>query len=507
MQAAAPPILRDLVLVGGGHSHVGVLRAFGMQPLAGLRITLVCTDAHTPYSGMLPGYVAGHYDFDAVHLDLVRLCVFAGARFVRAQVTGLDRERRQVLLADRPPLDYDLVSINTGSTPHTTHIAGADAHAISVKPIAAFNQRWLTLLAAVRAGQGPRHIAVVGAGAGGVELLLAMQYRLRAETQALGGAVPAPQFSLFSATASVLPTHNTGVQRKFAAVLRQRGVDVHLHTRVQSVNAQGLRSADGTWHAADAVFWVTQAAGGAWLQGTGLALDAAGCVRVNAQLQSISDARIFAAGDVASLDNRSLEKAGVFAVRMGMPLARNLRRALTGQALQPYRAQARWLALISTGDRYAVASRGGTGLCRGLGVALERPHRPAFHAPFFRSGRPGHGQQGPWQRASCQPDGAQRASCQPDGAQRASCQPDGAQRTSCQPDRAQRASCQRDGAQCARSATGAGRPGHALRRVWRQGRSRRLGQSAGGLAAAGQRRCTNWPARARRRGRSAGAAG
>ena len=144
MQAAAPPILRDLVLVGGGHSHVGVLRAFGMQPLAGLRITLVCTDAHTPYSGMLPGYVAGHYDFDAVHLDLVRLCVFAGARFVRAQVTGLDRERRQVLLADRPPLDYDLVSINTGSTPHTTHIAGADAHAVSVKPIAAFNQRWLT---------------------------------------------------------------------------------------------------------------------------------------------------------------------------------------------------------------------------------------------------------------------------------------------------------------------------------------------------------------------------
>ena len=391
MQAAAPPILRDLVLVGGGHSHVGVLRAFGMQPLAGLRITLVCTDAHTPYSGMLPGYVAGHYDFDAVHLDLVRLCVFAGARFVRAQVTGLDRERRQVLLADRPPLDYDLVSINTGSTPHTTHIAGADAHAVSVKPIAAFNQRWLTLLAAVRAGQGPRHIAVVGAGAGGVELLLAMQYRLRAETQALGGAVPAPQFSLFSATASVLPTHNTGVQRKFAAVLRQRGVDVHLHTRVESVDAQGLRSADGTWHAADAVFWVTQAAGGAWLQGTGLALDAAGCVRVNAQLQSISDARIFAAGDVASLDNRSLEKAGVFAVRMGVPLARNLRRALTGQALQPYRAQAHWLALISTGDRYAVASRGALGFA-GAWVWRWKDHIDRrFMRRFSDLGAPGMG--------------------------------------------------------------------------------------------------------------------
>jgi len=391
MQAAAHPILRDLVLVGGGHSHVGVLRAYGMRPLAGLRITLVCTDAHTPYSGMLPGYVAGHYDFDAVHLDLVRLCVFAGARFVRAQVTGVDRERRQVLLADRPPLDYDLVSINTGSTPHTTHIAGADTHAVSVKPIAAFNQRWLTLLAAVRAGRGPRHIAVVGAGAGGVELLLAMQYRLRAETQALGGALPAPQFSLFSATASVLPTHNTGVQRKFAAVLRQRGVDVHLNTRIQSVNTQGLRSADGQWHIADAVFWVTQAAGGTWLQGTGLALDAAGCVRVNAQLQSISDARIFAAGDVASLDNRSLEKAGVFAVRMGMPLARNLRRALTGQTLQPYRAQTRWLALISTGDRYAVASRGALGFA-GAWVWRWKDHIDRrFMRRFTDLGAPGMG--------------------------------------------------------------------------------------------------------------------
>ena len=135
MQAVTSPILRDLVLVGGGHSHVGVLKAFAMRPVPGLRITLVCTDAHTPYSGMLPGYVAGHYSFDEVHLDLVRLCVFAGARFVRAEVTGIDHARRQVLLRDRPALDYDLLAINTGSTPQTSATPGAAAHAISVKPI------------------------------------------------------------------------------------------------------------------------------------------------------------------------------------------------------------------------------------------------------------------------------------------------------------------------------------------------------------------------------------
>ena len=378
MQTPTGPILRDLVLVGGGHSHVAVLKAFGMQALPGLRITLVCTDAHTPYSGMLPGYVAGHYSYDEVHLDLVRLCVYAGARFVRAQLTGIDREARQVLLHGRPPLDYDLLAINTGSTPQLAQVQGAAEHAIAVKPIAAFNARWLQLLANVRAGQGPRRIAVVGAGAGGVELLLAMQYRLGNECKALG--LPAPQFSLFSAAPEILPTHSAGVRARFMHTLQARGVQVHGGARVQAVSATGvqlLRAAataqQGTGLKlgassslapaleqvdADAVFWVTQAAGSSWLAGTGLALDADGCVRVNAFLQSQSDARIFASGDVAAFGPRSLEKAGVFAVRMGMPLARNLRHALCGLPLKPYRPQKHWLALISTGDRYAVASRG-----------------------------------------------------------------------------------------------------------------------------------------------------
>ena len=384
MRAHSGPILRDLVLVGGGHSHVAVLKAFGMQPLPGLRITLVCTDAHTPYSGMLPGYVAGHYAYDEVHLDLVRLCAYAGARFVRAQVLGIDREARQVLLQGRPPLDYDVLAINTGSTPQVAQVPGAADHAIPVKPIAAFNARWLQLLASVRTGQGPRRIAVVGAGAGGVELLLAMQYRLQTECQTRG--IAAPQFSLFSAAPDILPTHNASVRARFRQTLQARGVQVYLGARVQVVSASGvqlMRAVDANQaldtaqasiptslgspsnlaHAleqvdADAVFWVTQASGGSWVAATGLALDADGCVRVNAFLQSQTDARIFASGDVAAFVPRPLEKAGVFAVRMGMPLAHNLRQAVCGLSLKPYRPQQHWLALISTGDRYAVASRG-----------------------------------------------------------------------------------------------------------------------------------------------------
>jgi selenide,water dikinase len=199
-----------------------------------------------------------------------------------------------------------------------------------------------------------------------VELLLALQYRLHAECRALGALQAPPEFSLFSSSETILPTHNQRVQRRFAQVLGSRGVRVYTGLRVTAVREHAVQTqqsgampgAAGEWLQADAVFWVTQAGGGAWLQGTGLALDGAGCVRVNAHLQSVSDPRIFASGDVASLDGWPLEKAGVFAVRMGMPLARNLRRALRGESLRAYRAQRRWLALISTGDRYAVASRG-----------------------------------------------------------------------------------------------------------------------------------------------------
>jgi selenide,water dikinase len=222
MQLPGSPVLRDIVLVGGGHSHVGVLRRFGMQPLPGVRLTLVCTDAHTPYSGMLPGYVAGHYRYDDVHIDLGRLAGFARARFLCAEVIGIDRAARTVHLRDRPPIRYDLVSINTGSTPQVAAVPGAAAHAVPVKPITGFNQRWLALLERVRGHVGPMTIAVVGGGAGGVELLLAMQYRLTQELRALGRDPAALVFHLFTSDECLLTTHNGGVRARFDAVLAAR---------------------------------------------------------------------------------------------------------------------------------------------------------------------------------------------------------------------------------------------------------------------------------------------
>ena len=361
MQTHEQPVLRDLVLVGGGHSHVGVLKAFGMRPIPGVRLTLICTDTDTPYSGMLPGYVAGHYSFDDVHIDLGRLAAFAGARFYRDQVTGLDRVNRKVLCRHRPAVPYDLLSINIGSTPQLQGVPGAVDNAIAVKPIARFNERWLALLSRVQQHPDSTTVAVVGAGAGGVELLLAMQFRLRQTLMHMGRNPDNVRFHLFTSSADILPTHNPGVRQRFDAVLKQRGVQLHRHAAVTQVSPGRLMAASGEVVDADEIVWVTRAGGAAWLQDTGLALDADGFIQVNDHLQTVTDPHIFAAGDIASMVNYPLEKAGVFAVRQGPPLTENLRRSVQGAALKAYHPQSRWLALISTGDKFAVASRGWLG--------------------------------------------------------------------------------------------------------------------------------------------------
>ena len=169
MQTPETPVVRDIVLVGGGHSHAVLLRRWAMRPLPGVRLTLICRDTHTPYSGMLPGHIAGHYSFEQVHIDLRTLAQAAGARFFRSEVIALDRSAGQVVCAGRPPVPYDRVSINIGATPRLG-VPGAASHALPVKPIDRFHQRWLELLARVRTHSGKLRLAVVGAGAGGVDL-------------------------------------------------------------------------------------------------------------------------------------------------------------------------------------------------------------------------------------------------------------------------------------------------------------------------------------------------
>ena len=357
MKSSDAPVIKDLVLIGGGHSHVAVLKRFGMKPIPGVRVSVICRDVHTPYSGMLPGYVAGHYGFDEAHIDLGALARFANARFFHSEVTGLDLTGKRVICDNRPPVPFELLSLNTGSAPRTAEVPGATETAVPVKPINRFLDRWEALAARAASRDGPMSIAVVGAGAGGVEILLAIQYRLRKLREQAGrhGEIA---YHLFCDTPDILPTHGAKVTGAFRDVLARRGVSLHAGSAVVEVRPGRLRNGAGADIEADEILWVTAAGAPSWPAEAGLAVDEHGFVKVGDTLQSISHPDVFAAGDVASMVNHPRPKSGVFAVRQGKPLARNLRRMLLGRTPRPFAPQTRFLSLISTGDKYAVASRG-----------------------------------------------------------------------------------------------------------------------------------------------------
>jgi len=349
MQQSAP-IAQDLVLVGGGHAHVHVLKRFGMRPAPGVRLTLITRDIETPYSGMLPGYVAGLYSFAECHIDLLRLARFAGARLIHDEAIGLDRARRQVLCRGHPPIRYDLVSLDIGSTPRLGDVPGAAEQTVSVKPIDRFGERWEALLRRAR-DLGHLRLALVGGGAGGVELALSAQHRLAELLKT------PPEVTLVTRE-GLLPSHNKRVRRRFARILAERGIRVVANNPIVRVEPGRLITADGAEIGFDEALWVTEAAGAPWLAETGLPLDQRGFVIIDETYRSTADAAVFAAGDIATMPNHLREKAGVYAVRAGPPLADNLRRALAGR--KPRRAvpQRQALALIGTGDGHAVASRG-----------------------------------------------------------------------------------------------------------------------------------------------------
>ena len=349
MQSLAP-ISQDLVLVGGGHAHVHVLKRFGMRTARGVRVTLIARDIETPYSGMLPDYVAGYYRFDECHIDLVRLARFAGARLIHDEAVGLDRARHEVICRNHPPIRYDIVSLDIGITPRRDAIPGAAEHTVPVKPIDRFAGRWEGLIERAQS-LGRLRLVVVGGGAGGVELALAAQHRL-------AGLLSAPPEVTLVTRDGLLPSHNPRVRAKFARIFAARSIRVVAGTAVARVEPSRLYLADGTVVGFDEALWVTEAAAAPWLAETGLALDPAGFVETDEYHRSPSDAAVFAAGDIAAMRGHPRDKSGVYAVRAGPKLAENLRRALADQPLRRAVPQRRALALIGTGDGSAVASRG-----------------------------------------------------------------------------------------------------------------------------------------------------
>lgn len=362
MQQATHPIVKDLVLVGGGHTHAITLRMFGMKPLSGVRLTLITDTSHTPYSGMLPGHVAGFYSFDECHIDLRRLAGFAQAQLYLDSAIGLDLENNQVICANHPPVTFDYLSIDIGSTPAKLAVPGADNYAIPAKPVPTFLSAWNKLLEKVTKNhEKPITIGIVGGGAGGVELAMNMQHRLHNLLKNAQQPIDTLTINLFHRGAELLPNHNQWVSQRVQKILLDRGIKLYLQESVGEVLPAQVICESGLAVECDHVFWVTQASAPDWIEESGLKTDLEGFVLVSDTLQSVSHPHIFAAGDIATMINHPRPKAGVFAVRQGKPLFQNLQRILLEKPLQPYKPQQLYLSLIGTGNREAIASWGSFG--------------------------------------------------------------------------------------------------------------------------------------------------
>jgi selenide,water dikinase len=302
------PWRHHLLLAGGGHTHVLVLRRWLMRPQSrppASRIVLVSRHSTLCYSGLVPAVVAGLLPAHACRLDLRRLCALANVAFLRAEILGLDPVARQLHLAGRPPLAYDRLSLDVGA------LTPAAAGEVAVKPLEPF-------LAWCQAP--PPEPRLRGGGASAVEVALALRARGLHPHLLLRGAT----LSLGSPAAN----------RRAAALLEQAAIPLHPH---QGSSPQP----------ADLACTGSQAP--PWLAAAGLPVDpTSGRVLTEATLEVLQHPGVFAAGDCGLIAAHLRPPSGVWAVRAAPLLATNLRRSLVGRPLARWRPQ-RW-ALQLLGD-------------------------------------------------------------------------------------------------------------------------------------------------------------
>ncbi|OJF97435.1 hypothetical protein AX760_17060 [Pararhizobium antarcticum] len=345
---------KRVVLLGGGHAHVEVVRRLQGQG-ARVEIILVSPSRYAPYSGMLPGYIAGRYTFEDFNIDLQALCQRSNTTFHEGMAIGIDPETHRVRLADDTWLDYDVLSLDIGSTPS---LPDGVSGGVAVKPIASFTARLDQLDHLAHKSENRLRLAVVGQGIAGIEVAFALRKRLDELISRDGRANGGVELHLVGRGPRLLPERSEHARKLVSEALLDQDIAHHPGFDVVALEGKTLVAADGRRLAVDEVVWTTSSGAPAWLRQTGLALDADGFVRVDAGLRSLSHPEIFAAGDVAALEDPR-PKAGVFAVRAGPVLAENIRRTLCGKSLMRYRPQRAWLVLISLANGRTIADKWG----------------------------------------------------------------------------------------------------------------------------------------------------
>ena len=350
---------RDVVLVGGGHSHVQVLRRFAAEPLIGARLTVVVDAPVAVYSGMVPGFVAGQYSSRELELDVVPLASRAQARVVMGRAVGIDTAGQRILVEGHEPIGYDVASIDIGSVVAGLERPGVRDHAVPTRPIGRFVSavddalerlaaKWEEgrVGAAGSEGTAPVEVVVVGGGTGGVELAFTMEHRLRRSASHDGPRI--------------LPTAVPGWSAHAARLAAARGIAIRLEVTVTGAREGAVSLAEGRDVPFDLLLWVTGAVSQPLFRESGLPVDDRGFVLVRSTLQVEDHDNLFATGDCATLiEHRETPKAGVYAVREGPFLIDNLRAFVAGRGLRRYTPQRDFLSLMNLGDGTALGSKWG----------------------------------------------------------------------------------------------------------------------------------------------------
>ena len=345
--------MKRVLLLGGGHAHIEVLRQLAERPIPEWQVTLVSPNARQLYSGMVPGFVAGHYCLDDCAIDLGALSSRAGATFWRNRAALVDPAMREVMLADGNALSYDLLSLDIGASTFIGGARGVGDHAIPIRPLETAIAGWERVQREAAEGH-VESISVVGGGAAAVEMAMAMHHWLG---QRLGSH--APHVRLVTDRAEIVPEFPAGARRRLKRILSRRGIALHAGSAVVEVGARSLTLANGTRIVTGPTFWIAGAAAPELVRDSGFATDGKGYLLTDDYLRSTSHPDVLAAGDCATQQGRPLPKAGVFAVRAAPRLTANLRAAMTGEPLARHATGSRYLALVSTGSRRAVAIRNG----------------------------------------------------------------------------------------------------------------------------------------------------
>lgn len=399
MNKNATPIVSDLVLLGGGHANIQVLKMLAMNPIGGLRITLISDQTHSPYSGMIPGYLAGYYSYEDCHFDLRRICEELGQRFIKAKIIGINTQRKKIQLENRAEVGYDCASINVGIEPQSLENASAEAalKLIPLKPISRFIVHWDRLVADLEAYKDSKslQIAVVGAGASGVEIsiilkMLIDQHKWNAEV------------SLIHRHEFLVSAKDISAQRRLSKTLEELDIKVFKNTQALKEQENGLVLKDdqGLIQTKDfyRVLTATQAAAPQWFKDSGLSVNQDGFVKVGGNLLVENEHDLFAAGDCIHFSPQPLKKAGVYAVRQGRVLEHNIRAYFTGKsALKTFHPKKNVLSLITIGERKALVHQDSASMLRWMWPSLlwtvkdgiDRRFMKRFQAKTF-SAKPRH---------------------------------------------------------------------------------------------------------------------